>query len=282
MRELPQDFKARLDSQLNFLCRAWIITPKIGAIIRVCEHDKDIEIDGEIYKSIDSFDGGAIEIQNSLAADRMSISAALNAQGVTREAILLGHFDKAKVEALIVDWQAPQFFAKIWEGLISRAIIHDFGFEFELAGYETELNRPIGRQFTRHCAAILGDSNCKIDLNSPDRSFMATISQIQSLSSLKITTSANIETSEYANGEIKFQNGICTGFKARISNFENSGGLILQLENPLPIAPNINDEIRVFSGCDKSFDCCKARFQNGENFFGFPNMPGEGMIYAAP
>lgn len=282
MRQISNDFKTRLNSPLNYLCRAWIITPKIGSIIRVSEFDKDIEINGQLFKAMDSFDGGALEIQNSLGADRTSISSALNAQGISREAILLGHFDKAKVESIVFDWQAPQYFVKIWQGHVARTILRDFGFEFELAGPESELNKSIGRQFTRHCSASLGDSNCKININALGSNFVATIEGIVSLSILKIATNANFVIEHFARGEVHFQTGIWSGFKAKISSIENNNGLFIKTKNPLPFAPQLNDTIKVFKGCDKSFECCKTRFQNQENFAGFPFMPGEGVIYASP
>lgn len=282
MRKLPKEFKERLNSSLNFLCRAWIITPKIGEIIRLCEFDKDIELNGDIFKSIDGLESGALQIQNSLGPDRTSISAALNAQGISREAVQLGHFNKARVESFIFDWQMPQFFVKIWEGQVARAILHDFGFEFELAGPETDLNKPIHRQFTRHCTAKLGDADCKIDLNATEHNFTASIREIHSLSQIEISPPMSSEISHFFGGEILFQSGIWTGYKARILSIEEKGNLFIKTEIPLPFSPQINDEIIVFKGCDKSLDCCKSRFQNQANFFGFPFLPGERVIYASP
>ena len=37
----------------------------------------------------------------------------------------------------------------------------------------------------------------------------------------------------------------------------------------------VGDAFTVTAGCDKHFKTCKAKFDNGVNFRGFPHVPGD-------
>jgi uncharacterized phage protein (TIGR02218 family) len=39
-------------------------------------------------------------------------------------------------------------------------------------------------------------------------------------------------------------------------------------------------DLIITAGCDKSFATCKARFDNGINFRGFPHVPGSDFSYS--
>ena len=49
---------------------------------------------------------------------------------------------------------------------------------------------------------------------------------------------------------------------------------VVSLWTRLASACAIGDRVRVFAGCDKSFETCRTKFNNGINFRGFPHMPG--------
>ena len=42
------------------------------------------------------------------------------------------------------------------------------------------------------------------------------------------------------------------------------------------------DQVQVTAGCDKSFVICRGKFANGENFRGFPHMPGNDFVVSIP
>ena len=47
-----------------------------------------------------------------------------------------------------------------------------------------------------------------------------------------------------------------------------------------PIAPG--DGFTVSAGCDKRFATCRDRFANGDNFRGFPHIPGNDFLLSSP
>ncbi|HFC05523.1 MAG TPA: hypothetical protein ENJ55_07435 [Rhizobiales bacterium] len=42
------------------------------------------------------------------------------------------------------------------------------------------------------------------------------------------------------------------------------------------------DTFIITAGCNKSFETCKAKFSNPENFQGFPHMPGNDFVAFYP
>jgi uncharacterized phage protein (TIGR02218 family) len=49
---------------------------------------------------------------------------------------------------------------------------------------------------------------------------------------------------------------------------------------PLAAAPEAGDAFEITAGCDKTFETCKAKFDNHRNFRGFPHMPGADFSYS--
>ena len=41
----------------------------------------------------------------------------------------------------------------------------------------------------------------------------------------------------------------------------------------------VGDTFQLLPGCDKSFEQCKAKFDNSANFRGFPHLPGNDAAY---
>ena len=48
--------------------------------------------------------------------------------------------------------------------------------------------------------------------------------------------------------------------------------LVFQSDGRPP--PEVGDTFSIVAGCDKTFSTCKAKFDNHENFRGFPHLPG--------
>jgi hypothetical protein len=73
--------------------------------------------------------------------------------------------------------------------------------------------------------------------------------------------------------------GANTGARARILVHRASdAGALIELD-PAPAAPvEAGDAARLTAGCDKQFNTCRVKFQNGDNFRGCPHMPGDDLL----
>jgi len=77
-------------------------------------------------------------------------------------------------------------------------------------------------------------------------------------------------TADYQQGTIAFTSGANTGADVTIKAVSN-GTLILSY--PLPYAPASGDTFVASYGCDHTMNTCKARFNNLNQFRGFPFVP---------
>lgn len=76
--------------------------------------------------------------------------------------------------------------------------------------------------------------------------------------------------STFQQGTITFTSGANTGVEATIKA-AGSGWLLLAY--PLPSAPAVGDVFTAAQGCDHTKDTCSSKFNNLNNFKGFPYVP---------
>ena len=74
----------------------------------------------------------------------------------------------------------------------------------------------------------------------------------------------------YAQGTITFTTGANTGVTA---NIKGASAAALTLSYPLPVVPAAGDGFTAYQGCDHTLATCRAKFNNGANFRGFPFVP---------
>lgn len=281
MRQLPIGFAQKLESSVTTLCLAWAFMRSDGLEIRVTNHDCDLIIDSKVYKSTPSLSAGTIETDASFAPDSFNAIGGYEIDGIEKNDILLGRWDRAKVKLFVADWTQTEYYIEIWGGFINGFRQSKFGFEMELVGPEQQLSNIIGRKYTRQCCAQLGDNFCKINLAQPSHQKSA---QISALKADRIIEIINIggETSDFEFGHLGFNSGELIGIKISIKTIIARQNIWeIHLSRPLAIMPKLGDEITLFVGCDKSFDICKTRFANQANFRGFPHMPGEDFAFSA-
>ena len=281
MRNLDINFQNRLNSQVSSLAKCWRIIGKMGNEICITEHDEDIIALGKIFKSNNAFNATNLDLQNLPNANRGAIEGAVSIDGITENDILLGRFENAQILLFLIDWQMPQYFVQIWQGIIGDIKLNGQVFEFELSGLESQLNKNLGRKFSRICDADFGDAKCTINIENYAQSgnVIENISPIQ----LKANFAIAPDFENYKNGKLKFTSGTMQNVEFPISSIETSGSsYLINFKGQIAQKYNIGDQIKIYQSCDKNFATCKARFNNGANFRGCPHMPGESIIYASP
>lgn len=78
----------------------------------------------------------------------------------------------------------------------------------------------------------------------------------------------------FAGGWIEFGTGSSTVTRAILTNTApvSSALQVTLARDPYPF-PSVGGSVALYPGCDGSFDTCKAKFSNGDNFGGHPFMP---------
>lgn len=280
MRQLSESFIAKLQSDATTLCLAWEFSRLDGVKLRVTNHDRDLSISHELFKSIPMINAGQIEANSGTSPDSFYAIGTFEVAGIIESDIIIGRWDHASLKLLIVDWADTENFVNIWSGYIKGFKRSKFGFELDIIGPEHLLSNTIGRQFNRHCDARLGDERCQVDLGAAGRSFSSSIAVIDSERLIRISSQQYV-FHDFIGGMVAFNSGLLNGLKFDISSIEViDGNWQIELARPMPILPQSGDSVRVSLGCDRTFATCKTKFSNQANFRGCPHMPGEDFAFS--
>ncbi len=87
----------------------------------------------------------------------------------------------------------------------------------------------------------------------------------------------------FTGGKLRFASGANAGRAMEVKRHALSGGIVtIELWQAMSEAVAPGDGFGVTPGCDKLFSTCKTKFDNAVNFRGFPYMPGNDLVMAAP
>lgn len=168
MRQINESFAARLASGVTHTCLCWKLTRADGGVVAVTEHDRALMVDGVRYEPSGALAPGEFTSSTGLQPGQASAMGALSSDAITEEDLHNGLWDEARVDVFRVDWMHPEDFVQVWAGRFSEITHGALGFEAELVSLKADLERPLGRVYSRRCDAVLGDARCQVDLNNPD------------------------------------------------------------------------------------------------------------------
>ena len=283
MRVIPSELQAKLDSGVTTLARAWIIQPKTGAAIGFTEHDGDLVVEGVLCRADASFSSGELDSSAGLRVDSGGWSGALSADGLTEADLAHGRYVGAKVNAFFVDWSAPTNVVELWTGTLGDVRRTETAFEAELKSPGALLSAPLGRMYSRFCDADLGDARCNVNLSAPAFSGAGAVTALRGTRRFSASGLAEFSSGLFARGLLTWTGGVNAGASSEIVSHALSGGAaILEMLELNAHAIAVGDTFSIKAGCDKSFETCRARFSNQINFRGFPHIPGDDSLQAAP
>ncbi len=283
MRALPPALEAKWRAGVTTLARGWRLTRKDGLVAAATEHDRDLFAAGTLFKAALSLAESPVEAELSLSPGHAALSGTLSLAGVSADDIELGRWDQAKVEAYLIDWQAPELCLPLWSGFVQAIICQSSKFELNIQTLEPAMNRMLGRYYTRTCDAILGDDRCGVDLTEASFHAQASIVSVESDRALTLSLTQTLEVAALAGGVLRVTSGRAAGLERALQHVEVVGGhLLALLAQPTPIWPAPGDQLTLSLGCDKRFETCCTRFGNGMNFRGFPTLPGDSAMVTGP
>jgi uncharacterized phage protein (TIGR02218 family) len=96
-----------------------------------------------------------------------------------------------------------------------------------------------------------------------------------------------VTAGDLTGGKLSFTSGANAGRAAEVKRHAVSGGPItfevtIELWQAMSEAVASGDGFSITPDCDKNFATCRDRFANAANFRGFPYMPGNDAVLAAP
>lgn len=273
MREIHQDFQARLDAGATTMCRVWLLVRRDGARFGFTDHDRELSFDGDVFKSDSGLDASVLEASTGLSVDNGQAVGALRDIGLTEVDLAAGKYDGAEVWQWLVDWTNPQLRQLLFRGSIGEIRRGASAFEAELRGITEPLNQPLGRMYLRECDRVLGDVKCGIDADDPTFSAHVTVIEAQDKRAFAFGNLTGYQDGWFTNGVIRWADGAVSLIR------RDAGGV---LETWQEIDAKVGDIAQVIAGCDKQAETCRVKFGNLLNFRGFPHIPGEDWVTAYP
>jgi uncharacterized phage protein (TIGR02218 family) len=278
MRTIPEGISAQLALGVTTLAHVWRITRRDGEIFGFTDHDRPLAFDGLTCEPALGLSVGAIEKSVGLGVDTASISGALSSEAITETDLARGLWDGALVELFRVDWREPGARVHLFSGRIGEVRRGGSVFEAELRGLQAALNKPRGRVFSRYCDAMLGDGRCGKDVETAAFRGEGVVSRIIGTHAFAATGLDAFEEGWFSRGRVAIGD-----VSAEIAAHSVADGeVIFELLDVLGDALEIGAECVAYAGCDKRFQTCRTKFENGANFRGFPHMPGNDLIQSGP
>lgn len=160
MKLIDETFRTRLESGVLTTCLCWKLVRRDGAKVCVSDHDQPLVWQGDTYLPGAALEAGRFETVGGFRVGRAAGAGALTAEAITEGDLAAGLWTGARVHVYRVDWEASQHGVLVWTGYLSELTHTEAGFEAELVSLKADLERPVGRTYSRQCDARLGDARC--------------------------------------------------------------------------------------------------------------------------
>lgn len=279
MRELQPDLAASLASGCTTLCRCVRLARTDGQVLGLTDHDAPIDVDGSRFLPADGFEASQESAALGPSTGEWDLRAALTDDRITQEDLLAGRYDGSEVETLLVDWQNPVAYERLSSGTLGEVTSRDGLFQAEVRGPFAAFDRVRGRVFSARCDAELGDTRCGIDLNQPAFTTQTAIDAVLEPHVFLITTPDGHSNGHFDGGTFAYDNE--TSVRVRSYTVDGMTARVTLWHAPVT-SLEVGEQVTLKAGCDKSFATCNARLSNGENFRGFPYMPGDDFALSYP
>jgi uncharacterized phage protein (TIGR02218 family) len=261
-----------VDKELTTIAFCWRIERRDGVTLGFTSHDRDLDIDGLVYRSAPGILPSAIGLSAGFEVDRIDVKGALTADAIRAADLAAGRWDGASVAIFLADWDDPSAAPiAIAAGELGDVALRGSGFEAELRGDTARLERPVVEQTSPECRARLGDRRCRVDMAGRVR--LARIVALHGETGIEVDAGAGGD--DFSYGRMRWLSGQNGGLDHMIAR---SDGPILTLRDPPHFAAAPGDLVEIAEGCDKSLSTCSLRFGNAANFRGEPHLPGLDLL----
>jgi uncharacterized phage protein (TIGR02218 family) len=267
---------AFIDHLLTTIAFCWRLERRDGVALGFTTHDRDLVIDGLVYRAAPGMVPSAVSIGDGFDAGTLDVSGALTSDAIAADDLAAGRWDGAGVFLFACDWENGGAALPLARGEFGDFSAKGAGFEAELRGPAALLERAAVEQTSPECRAELGDKRCRVDM-APRRRVTRVVAVPEE--ALVEVADASALVGAYAYGRLRWLTGVNSGLESAIVA---SDAALLTLREAPPRPAAAGDLVEISEGCDKSFATCIGRFGNGANFRGEPHLPGMDLLTRYP
>ncbi len=277
-------FKAHLASGCTTLARAWAITRTDGVELGFTDHDVALTFEGLRFAPESGMTARAVAQNTGLAVDNTESFGALSSEAINEADILAGRYDGAEVRAWIVNWADVSQREMVFRGSVGEITRAGGAFTAELRGLTEALGAQNGRVYHPRCSAVLGDGQCRFNLDKPGYAIELAAEEVEEAGVFRFAEVDGFEDRWFEKGRLKVLTGAAAGLVGLIKNdrVAGTGERVVELWQRLGAEIAVGDLVRLEAGCDRRAETCRLKFQNFLNFRGFPHLPGEDWLISYP
>jgi uncharacterized phage protein (TIGR02218 family) len=264
-----------LDEPVTTMTFCWRLERRDGVAIGLTAHDRDLVIDGNLYRASPGMTPSAIRRGDGQQVDTMDVAGALTSAAIGEADLLGGRWDGARVAVFAVDWTDTANRIDLGRGQVGAVETSEHGFTAELRGVTAALDSPVTEETAPECRATLGDRRCRVPMSGRRRIVRVVDSDDTTITIDAPETVAN----GWGGGRLRWLDGANSGVEQAIAV---SQGATLTLHALPPFGVTTGDRAEVVEGCDKSLATCAGRFANAVNFRGEPFLPGIDLLTRYP
>jgi len=166
MKAVSTALAAHLAGEVTTLATCWRITRTDGVLFRFTDHDRILEVDGDVYEASGAYSRTAISNDAGMGVDNLDVEGVFDSAAVTEEELRAGLFDQAEVRIFLVNWADPSMGPlRLRRGWFGEVVLTEQGvFRTELRGLTQALSQRIGELYSPECRADLGDHRCRVPI----------------------------------------------------------------------------------------------------------------------
>ena len=265
------------------MCHAWAITRKDGVVFAFTDHDRPLDFAGYAFRADTGLSALALSQSTGLSVDNTEALGALSDASLREDEIEQGRFDGAEVRAWLVNWADLTQHWLNFRGHLGELTRAGGGFRAELRGLTEGLNRPLGRVYQKPCAAVLGDAMCRFNLAQDSYAQDFEVETVEGARRFVWEEFPAFDTDWFTRGRLEVLSGPAAGLwgTVKVDRLESTARVI-ELWEPIRGLIVSGTRVRLVAGCDKRVETCRLKFNNFDNYQGFPDLPGEDWIVALP
>jgi len=298
MLTLPPAALAAFNSRNPRITSAGVVYRNDGVEIRSTQHDRSLVVDTSdlagTYRALNSVSVTQARSNSDMSVNNLEVEGgffALNTfDGFTPTDVEAGLFDEAPFEFFLLQWDDPNAWQRVYiRGYIGQITRKAEGyFSAEFRGLAQGLQQVIGRTYGEQCdVKRFGDARCKVNVN--DLIVTGTVNSVTSRRRFNADLTglpSSTPSAGYFNlGELIFTSGDnAHHYLKQVKRDSVSGGLgNLELWESMPYDIEVGDTFVLTPGCDRRWETCVGRYNNGINFRGDGRwMSGPFKIIRAP
>ena len=262
-----------------------------GTVVRLAAYPTDLAMsNGVVYPSESGYEFSGLDATDSMSPSSVDLTGILN-HGISREQLVTGVFDNARCYVFATSWKTPiEDEEPLGLMILGKTELNDDSYTTEMMDIVDALNQTVGSSYTPQCPYTLFDqtvdgriiastrSRCTGPSSAPDGPDINTYKVSGAVTSVTnqytFTDTSRTEADDwFTAGQVMFITGANAGLKPIQIKQSTSAGVITTHE-PFAHAIAPTDQYLMIPGCRKRrTEDCVAKFNNGKNFGGQPDMP---------